>query len=540
MIVDDEYLVMESILHSIPWEKVGFEITGMAKNGKAALALIEKNVPDVVITDIKMPVMDGIELITNINIRFPNIKVIILSSYNDFEYAQKAIDCKVFSYILKPIHEENLQCVFQKLYAELETQSKFETERKVYESIRIEKKVPDDNKNTLLDYMLLNLLKGNIYDKSILRLKLEELEFSIHEDCICIVAYSLDFLNKDQNASVSIQSVLQASREFWAKYHYHVLIINNIFNIIVNEKIQISERNLSALLGKFKSFIEDKLQSELDSFTISAGIGNTYSGIDKMPISYNEANFALQKRFFKGKGAIICYKELNTAKTSASMNHLIDKVIKEMVKGILDANMNSTAVALNSLFDILSSINFFSLNLFYVKCLQVYVSIVLYVKQKMPLITALKEDELYLQIENCDSLDELRKLYSEQILDITRQVNNLKNNGSHIIFTVKKYIDENFSKKISLTDLSETFHINATYLSNLFKKEAGINISEYIQSVKIESAKKLLESSNHQLQTISEKIGFTDYTYFCTVFKKITGISPLQYRLQSVMKQVTL
>ena len=123
------------------------------------------------------------------------------------------------------------------------------------------------------------------------------------------------------------------------------------------------------------------------------------------------------------------------------------------------------------------------------------------------------------------------------MLDLAGQVSNLKNDCNHVIFQIRNYINENYSKKLTLNDLADIFHINHTYLSTLFKKETGMNISEYIQLIKIENAKKLLTGSNYKIQLISEKVGFTDYTYFCTIFKKAAGVSPLQFRLQSVLIQ---
>jgi len=118
-IIDDEYIIRNGIAKNIDWDKMGFHVIFTANNGKEALELMEKEIPDVVITDIKMPVMDGIELIRNIKYKYPKIKIVILSGYNEFEYAQKGIEYGVCSYILKPIKEEDINKLFKKIYETL-------------------------------------------------------------------------------------------------------------------------------------------------------------------------------------------------------------------------------------------------------------------------------------------------------------------------------------------------------------------------------------------------------------------------------------
>ncbi|MBO9610825.1 MAG: response regulator [Paenibacillaceae bacterium] len=514
LIADDEHLIRNG-LESIAWGDVGFEVAAVAANGKEALALIEGDAPDAVVTDIRMPIMDGIELIGILKERYPRIKVVALSGYNDFAYAQKCIEYRVFSYILKPINEKELRHVFAHLREELDNR---QAERHEYRN--------GDLRLTPEERFFAQLV-GNSFAQppDANRLRPDGLA-TVAEDYQCIVAFSWEHADRDRDTSER----LKQSRQYWGKYRFPVLAVDHTFLVLLHSRTKMYPKDIRIQADRFKAFMEEDADG-----AIGIGLGNVYP-MDHIGASHNEALYALNYRFFAGKGSVVAYDEISRLQSFTFDNAALKKMIEDLAHHVLEGDGESAKRIVRELFwDVLHK-SCSDTNLFLLKCVEVYVSLVTKIEQTNPSVKAVPVDDFYYQLSACHHFEQVAAHFKQTITGMAEQMNRLQANTEHSLITrLKDYLRKNYNHNISLAELSDSFFINPSYLSTLFKKETGINFSDYTIQLRIDNAKSLLKHSDLSIQEISEKVGYTDYRYFCTVFKKLTGDTPLKYRMKSIL-----
>ncbi|HHW30557.1 MAG TPA: response regulator [Clostridiaceae bacterium] len=531
MLVDDEYWIRKGIAEGINWNALGFEVCATASNGEEALSLMENDIPDVLLTDIKMPVMDGIELIRNVAMKYPSVKTVILSGYNDFAYAQKAIEYGTYAYILKPIKDEEFNLLFSKLFNELEVQ------KKAYNNLSGQFLNLKNNRLDLEEYYLLKYIAGNFYDTNELKRELAELGSIIPDHYLCCIVFTYDSIDKNEKPINLTNIILYETKRYWNKSNYPVLLNNDQFIIIPHDSIKISNRDLIYSVKQFKFHLENILYDrDFSDVVLSFGIGKSCLNIESLSVIYKEAVLALQRKFYTGKGSITLYNNKDNSEVGIldQCNYTLDEISEELLSVILDGDLYSICPRIKTLFKALVSSSFYEKNKLIIKCIEIYLSISMKLKDKDLPVNLLNTDDIYHQISKCETLEELISYYEKCITDIATQIKELKNESdNNMIIKIKQYIEANYHKKLSLKDLADHFCMNSSYLSTYFKKHTGINLFDYITYVRMENAKRLLKNSDYQITEISENVGFVDYRHFCTVFKKEIGMSPLQYRLKS-------
>lgn len=512
LIVDDEHLIRNG-LASINWQDVGFKVTFVAANGRDALTLIESDVPDTVLTDIKMPIMDGIQLMGILNDRYPQVKIIALSGYNDFSYAQKCIEYKVFSYILKPINEKELMNVFTRLREELDKRNK------IHNLIR-----NGDTQFTPEERFFSNLISSSFSMASDKPLHPDE-PTPVFKDYQCIVAFSWG----DTKSSRDMNSILERSKQYWGKHRFPVLFLDHTFLVLIHGRTRLYPKDVRFYAERFKALMDDHGDG-----AVRIGLGNIYP-LDKVGISYDEALYALRYHFFAVKDSIIAYSTISHMHNFTFNPATLKTVVEELAHHAIEGDGTDINNSTRELFwDILHK-NCSDTKLLLLKCVEIYVSFVLVIEQVNKSVKVIPVDTFYYQLSECDSFEQLALIFKQYIMEIADQIKQLKSHSEHkLIARLKDYLRKNYHSNISLTEVSSLFFLNPSYLSTFFKKEAGINFSEYIIHLRIENAKHFIKNSDFSIQEISEKVGYSDYRYFCTIFKKITGDTPLKYRMKSI------
>ncbi len=529
MLVDDEEEVRTAIIKQIDWEKLGFLVVCDAENGEDALEKIDIYEPDVIMTDIRMPYMDGLSLSRNIHENYPNIKIIIFSGFDDFEYAKEAIKSGVSEYILKPINSEELSEIFKKIKKNLD----FEIEnRRDIEKLR---KNYMDNLPLLKNQFLTNLLNDK-FSISEIELRFKEygidLENALKYQIACI---DIEYENMLVNPRLGLQKELVSLSAInfindKLKQYYRC----SVFNSLIDDKlliiIAIDEKNIDLSLTNLFIALCKEAKRVL-GFSMSIGIGDTSDSIQALKEIYQSGLEALGYKQIVGIGnpifikdvepksaGILCFEEKEDEELSFSIKFGPEARIKAFVQKTYD-KLSKTKVHL--------------------KQQQAYVLSVISV-----IIRLMQQYEI--------SLDNF-EIISKAHIDISNKINNIdefitwledislrlyksmqekrENVSKQVIMQAKMYIMENYtSTDLTVELICKHLHMSTAYFSTLFKKEVGQTCIAYITELRLNKAIELLNTTDYKTYKIADMVGYTEQNYFSYVFKKKYGVSPSKYR----------
>ena len=530
IIADDEEKVCRLICKLIDWKSVNMEVIGIAHNGIEALELVKNLKPDLVITDIRMPGYDGLELISYIKEIDPNIDCIIISGYRHFEYAQNAIKYGVVDYLLKPIKKDELMNTLIKMNEKF----RFRTEKlSNEEQLKIRNQNDIDKLRSGLFIEVLLQKRGYLEELTLEKMN-ENYHFKFQEGYFQVVTIKIDCgFEAVHNSSIQllqdkIAQIINTNLKekcFDMESYIDDSIVYCTLNYRKNSRKEI-RKQLKIVLGEL---LIQKNVFERVEFTI--GLGNVVENIRQLGSSFRIAQIAMEQRLLVGTGKLI--DEIHVADTTHSTSILLAELSKSMRAGleILDKDQ-----VLKNITFLLTSIKEIS-DLSGIEALKV-------AKETYSMyLTILRNNQLILNDSNecynnfclyanrCGSLEavfEYLSLCIEQSLN--QIIEEKKCVDTKPIRMAKKYIQQNSMNAISLEEVSNYVGFNASYFSTLFKKESGSNFVEYLLEVRMNHAKELLKETNLSIATICEQVGYNDLKHFTKIFKKNTGIKPNEYR----------
>lgn len=519
IIVDDEKTTRDSLEAYIPWKELGIDVIATAKNGLAALELAEQTPPDIVLSDVRMPKMDGIELAINIRSRFPQCKIIFLSGYSDKEYLKSAINLKAVSYIEKPIQIEEIKTVIRETVAlcKKEERQKAQTDKL--------NNLLNENEPFIRQEVTLELIKENP-DVSNLSVKYEDL-YQMLGSAHSFIVYSIAI---NWGSSVDNDTRIDCRRTL-LKIFCDLAELNNLAGFTEdNQMTIISTKTQDCKLSAFQ--IAMKLADELSSnarglFTFSVGIGTPTPDYKNLQESYYTACSAVQNQFYDSTKNIFEYREWSGScfKVEKSVYTDFKTVLKKRdftgATGIIKNITDRAAIEMDN--DINSVKNvFFNLLL-----------IIFEVARENHFINKAQDSEkkyIWQEIDATRTLASLSKYVHTHVETILVQAND-RDSVNHKIHVIMKYVHEHYAENsLTIQAIAENVYLSQTYLCAFFKKSTGKTLNEFITEVRIEKSKELLKDSNIKLYEIATSIGFTDANYFSTLFKKYTGYTPSEFR----------
>ncbi len=522
LIIDDEPLILAGIRSMLDYDALGLEVCGVANNGKAGLDIIETEDPDIVITDIKMPVMTGIDLLKFVREKKGPMRpaFIILTSYEDFSLAKETISYNIIDYLVKlELTPDILKKSINKALSMLES---------VAPDPEAENK-PNDLK-VLKDKFFIRLLHNLFDSEDQMNILQKDLSIDLDYDgfqCIYFEMKNEKFESMPVEKQVHMYSnSYNMICELIAKYvkiypltldrrhgvilllidekNHDSLIINDILNNINETLINYYGTGIVCGIGNYteKQFgISDSYTNARKAFTavrngeVSADYEDFLSGDDSHAVfNINLFKDDLVRAYSEYNPEIL--KEITDDLSALFAEH------KEQYVQALDGACNVLFLGLSLMpdgEDIISNI--------YANVPDGYRSIY---RQK-----------------NTDEIISWLTHYTESLSAVFEA--RKKEHRNHIVSNVKKYIDANLTEKLSLNEVSALYGISPNYLSSLFKKYSDIGYTEYITKKKIEKAKKLMEEGNLKVYEIADMLGFESSFYFSKVFKKIEGVSPSEY-----------
>lgn len=527
-LVEDEVVIRNGIKNCIDWEKEGFEFVGEASDGELAYPQILKTKPDVLITDIKMPFMDGIELGKLVKEKLPNIRIIIVSGYDEFEYAREAILLGATDYLLKPVSAEKL----------------VETITKIKE--REEKK--NDEKRLMEKYMY--EMRENVQfekQKFFNRLVSEQMSMSEVLDIadnlkIDISAQVYNFLLlkliDDRDNIEEINDVYKVIEEYFIRRTDVILFNRGVegWGIIVMGD---SEDKIEQIIGDSNTFIENEVK-KYNKVKYFGTVGVPVYRIGELKNSFHSANIIFANRFIGPYNKILFniekQKKEDTSLIEAKGINTIEENKDLLIKFLKNGTSEEVDNFVNVYFDEFPSDNLKSLIMRQYIAIDSYVNAISFVKG-LNIDTSNLEIELEdmrMLFEQETSLEKLKEYLSKlinKIIDLRYSVSGNKN--SEIVNIAKEYIKNNYMEDdISLNTIASYVNMSPSYFSALFRKETDQTVVEYLTHVRMEKAKELLMCSSKKASDIGYEVGYKDAHYFSYIFKKIQKCTPREYRLR--------
>lgn len=497
MLVDDEKLITEGLKNLIDWEKLNLEVVATANNGEEALKKLKEEKAHIVITDINMPVMTGLDLIKEVKGKDNKTNFIILSGYDEFSYAKKAIEYGVDSYILKPIDEEELEKTLIKLLARIE-KSKKEKKDVLY-------------KNT----KLLQFISGKINKEEIFKIE-DELNIPLSGKSYTVSSIILNKKNEDGkyiNIDEIIEKYSGKTYELLHKFDGQTILINSWDLDVKNEEV-----------SKYFNFIKDKLVESIEGDVFIA-VGDVTKDIDLLKNSLNSSNKL--KKYILTEGTNICL-------TSEDVTNIKDyktnfsKEIERLNKIIIEKDGSGAKMFLEGLIDdiALTPKNIYDLS----------IRVVMLIDK---ISDEFKVDKKYVKdslssniVELCSesTRDSIKAFLVSEIEELISVMYSTTKRYSPVVSQIVSNIEERYSEELSLKTLAYQYNINSSYLGRIFTKEVGMSFSDYLNKVKNTKAKELILETNMKINDIAKAIGYTDTSYFYRKFKKYYGICPSTLR----------
>jgi two-component system response regulator YesN len=526
LIVDDEYVIREGLAEGIDWQRLGFARPLVAGNGQEALEAIRQKPPHLVITDVKMPVMDGIELCSRIRQEYPDIKTMIISGFSEFEYARKAIEYDVTAYLLKPIREATLIEQITKLKTVFDQS---QVQRSAQQSIMNQ----PEHRYEAITLAFLSLISGNLPPGVMSAEQQMLVEISISDATACVLSFSCGNLEADARW---IDGILTAARRFWADYLFPVLYLNGRFFIIAYGDPLIRSPQLLAAIRRFMTHLGKHLdQMQRQPAMITFGISHASKNLAELRLLADEALYALNQSFYDGEGHIFAYDQVCVDGRSIDQA-IVSAHVEKIVQSLQRQQLKDLMTAARELFYYLESTRVADVNLLLIQCINSYTSIIEEIRKDYKYLPVTTIGDIYKRLVQCRTFRALADVYRQIMLELLERIRFAaqSNNKQQLVLRIKQYIKTHYQSQLSLDQLANEFFINPSYLSKLFKDETAEKLSDYITAVRLEKARQILSSSGARIQDVAINVGYDDYRYFCTVFKKATGMTPLQYRVKSV------
>lgn len=515
MIVDDEPIFREYMRTSFDFESYGFTICCEAKNGEDALVKAAECDPDVVLTDINMPLMDGLELSEKLLQINPDLGIVLITGHSEFEYAKKAVKIGVSDYILKPFEKEELMLTLLKL------------KDHIYQTVETS---DIHTKNQVKQSLMMSLLNQEIKPKPTLIDELKDYGLSRYSDTYIVATLSIDNIDEkwqDPEEKMlwrfAVTNILNELMDMDSHHHSFYDYEGNIVSLL-----EMDEGSLeydASYLNRLKTLINNYLD-----FSVTLGVGSVHSSIEGIRKSYQESITALNAKFMLGTNKAIHYKDLTDKNQDISfynattheqlLHHLrrldslaSDKLLRDLFMEVKHRQLSQDYI-----------------HMIYMSMISILLS---YVAQSgKPVEDVLGKDFTPQRclgdkktIDQWES--EVLKLYSETIVFLSSHATS---RSATVASSACDYIRDHYhDNSLTVTAVAAAQFINQTYLRSMFKEEMGFTVSDYITKIRMERAKELLGEKKYLLADIAEQVGYADASYFSKSFKKFFGISPSHY-----------
>lgn len=537
-LAEDEVIVRETIKRMIPWEELGFELVGEAADGEMALPLLIRQKPDLLITDIKMPFMDGLTLAKLAKKELPELKIVILSGYDDFNYAKQAINIGVEDYLLKPITKNALIERISEIRSRYEHEK---TQKEYYEKFQREMQAYE--KNSSRDFFEA-LVRGSMDMMEVYK-KAEKLGVDIVAEAYNILIFTMnseeDFSGQKEGYSEWEAESLEMLEEFFSGHPSAMLFRSNIFSygvLLKGQKESIKEITKECV-GKIQGILKRK-ESKREWFL---AVGQPVERLSQIKKSYHTASRAFSQRYLYVEN-ILYYNEMEMMEHRSGQADTNDNAYLKKV----DVNALNPAILQKFLSNGLQEeTENFVKDYFYAIGQEPMESLVfrnyVILNVRFSMLSFLKSlgcDTEEMEPENTEEIlaesgknIESAITYAKKMISqaITIRDQNSGNKNRSILKTAVDFIDEHYmDEDISLNTAANVANVSSNHFSALFSQNMGQTFIEYLTTLRMNKAKELLRCTGMRSSEVAGEVGYKDAHYFSYLFKKTQGMTPSEYR----------
>lgn len=530
MIVDDDPLICEWMTTQINWNQMGFKVVYIANNGIDALHKLNEYKPDVIISDITMPKMDGIELLNSIKEHETGPQVVFLSDENDYPHVKQGILLGAFGYILKPVNKDSLK----------------ELMKKVFDELMIKKQEEEKNQNIkekielFRERLLYDILRGKEYPLQKFDDIVSEYGLNIHKGIVQVAIVEIG--NFDDNSKELVKSgkfdeltervrneILKMADAFGGISCVIGDMDIGILSVIIQPLNEVEILDFEEISYSFFTKLLEKIKLDMD-VRVTIGVGNIQNKIQEISLSYMGAKAALRHKYILGGNRVIRIKEFDFDKQQKILYPA------EREKLLTEYIMNADEKALQSINNLFNEISIGSqgvLNRIAFAANQLVYNISRYIDSQYGYIKKLYDFNKFTDVDftSFRSEEEIKEHFIYIVNDIMEVVKKYKpGDGNPIIKKACDYVLQNIDEDITLLTISDKLNLSKNYFCSLFKQETGYNFLEYVTTVKMEWAKRLLKEGNCKTYEVSDMLGYRESSYFSRLFRKYTDYSPAEYK----------
>lgn len=528
LLADDEEEIREGIVQKIDWENLGYTVVGSAENGLEALEKAEHLRPDVVITDIRMPFMDGLELGEKLRVFLPSAKLIFFSGYDDFEYAQKAIQLNAAEYILKPVNAAELTETLKKLKSRMDLEF---AEKRDVETLR---RNYTESLPVLREQFLVGLMEGR---EPAERLRGQAERYGIDPGAgqwavalaraEAMPGGATALGGQEELAPISLRNTVEEILGNYCRFS------DFYYSGCVAVLAELDPRGgISPLLSGMAEIC--RAAEQVLDMRVTAGVGMPCGALADVRHSYRGATNALDYSVMPGYEKVVFIGDLEPAEPAAALFDEQDE--RELVNAVKMDSEEEIRLQVNGSFSRMEGVRM-SLNQFRLSLMEQTAELL-----KILRTYGIGAEEIF--GEDCNyagtisafrTPEEMKRWFLESCLRIASLIRRERVDATKLLAEkARQYVAEHFSDPgLSVEQLSSYLHVSAAYFSTVFKRDTGKSFVAYLTEVRLQEAVNLLNTTDDKTYIIAEKVGYTEPNYFSYVFKRKFGISPSKYRNNS-------
>lgn len=513
LIVDDEQLTREGIVHSVDWAALGITEVLEADDGVNGLQMAKKHQPDIVLCDVRMPRMDGITMLERIEALYPDTAAIFMSGYSDKEYLKAAILLKAINYIEKPFDPKEIEAAVREAVEQCQYRLRQKNAEEIHTNLAaaqlaFQMTVPYPACHSVIDELCTQFREHYGMDKF-----KYVTTFIVKIEDIPDTASDLTYVHKQLHDFLKPMHLHIIYSE---KRHHHIIYhIYGTLEPASSTRVMITER-MGQLFG------------ELGRYYIA--VGEPVEGISRAYHSYESAVILLQSSYFFEPGYTL-YASMASEKKVEDIS-VCGKYSGEYIRAVAGKERAAAGEALEMLFELCD--HAFGLMPNQIKSLYYEMLSALYKERKnnqlLPDFSIENHENIMDVMDNCFSYSMLHELLRKKTEKFFEDISQSRPENS-VIYMIREYISSNYAdSSLSVKDISEYVKLSTSYLCTYFKNGTGVTLNQYITEFRLERAKQLLSDPRYRINDVSAAVGYSDGNYFSKSFKKYTGLSPSEYR----------
>ncbi|EFM10083.1 two component transcriptional regulator, AraC family [Paenibacillus curdlanolyticus YK9] len=518
ILVDDENFDLIGMQQLIPWSSLQIEIVYSSTKPLAALSYIQENEIDILITDIKMPVMSGLELAKAALQKNAGLKVMFISGYQDFEYAKQALHLKADGYILKPVDDDEVIETLKRVVAALDERARFE-------------KATDANLESfefVKHNFLLHLMEGTIEEETLQAfMRKYPVEVSVDRAHAVIIEID-DAARMMQGQQAESDPITTTAR----------LIVSYIESHGLGLWYRLSPTRIGLIYSGYSEHIErdfNGLLSEIranGNTTATISYGQAVSGIPMLPASFKEARELIDCKMFIGKNRIISPGASQTAgvRNAKDMNAILDQLFKSISNYSLVVVCDCIEELFESVQAFAEPVKVYHFSTHIISRLEGYLSDAGTSSE----VLANWKNNGFAAVQQFETIDDIKSWLRRTAFELSEMLYMRSQKPVWRLYAdIEEFVTANLASDITLKDMASRFSYSPNHFGVLFKEQVGISFNDYVVSRRMAKAKEMLQQPQYKIYEIADRVGYKSLTYFSRMFKEAFGMTPGDYRKQS-------